>query len=71
MKRILIPVLVLSAQFTIAQKAPMNWYLNSPKENKIFGASVDNAYGLLKDKQPQQVIVAVIDSGVEVDHEDQ
>ena len=70
MKRILIPVLVLSAQFTIAQKAPMNWYLNSPKENKIFGASVDNAYGLLKDKQPQQVIVAVIDSGVEVDHED-
>jgi len=70
MKRILIPVLILTAQMTMAQKAPINWYLNSPKEDKMFGAAVDNAYELLKDKQPQQVIVAVIDSGVEVDHED-
>jgi subtilisin family serine protease len=36
----------------------------------MFGAAVTNAYELLKDKTPQQVIVAVIDSGVEVDHED-
>jgi hypothetical protein len=70
MKRILIPGLVLIAQFTLAQKAPINWYLNSPKQDKMFGTAVDNAYELLKDKKPQQVIVAVIDSGVEVDHED-
>jgi len=59
---------ISSANF--AQKAPLNWYLKSPKEDKVYGTGAENAYELLKDKTPQQVIVAVIDSGVETDHAD-
>jgi len=53
-----------------AQKAPINWYLKSPKGDGIYGTAIEKAYQLLKDRKPQEVIVAVIDSGVEVDHED-
>jgi subtilisin family serine protease len=71
MKKLFISILVLSSQsITWAQKAPINWYLKSPKEDKMFGAGVEKAYELVKGRTPQEVIVAVIDSGVEVDHED-
>ena len=53
-------------------KAPLNWYLEDPKADGIYGVGAERAYELLNaaGKKPKQVIVAVIDSGVETDHPD-
>lgn len=50
----------------------LNWYNLDAKENKIQGVSVDKAYQeLLVGKSPKKkIIVAVIDGGVDVTHED-
>ena len=50
----------------------LNWYNKSPELDKVCGTDVDRAYEtILKDKKPQKVIiVAVIDGGVDVRHED-
>ena len=53
-----------------AQKQELNWYLKSYSKSKIFGSSSSEALKLLKNKKSKQVIVAVIDSGVDTDHED-
>ncbi len=48
-----------------------NWYNLDPKIDKKMGVSVDKAYDeLLKDKTPQKVVVAVIDGGIDIYHED-
>ena len=51
----------------IAQPIPgtLNWYNGDGT-----GMQTDKAYGLLKKKTSQPVIVAVIDSGVDIEHED-
>ena len=50
-----------------AQAIPgtLNWY-----NNEDAGMATDKAYGLLKKKKSESVIVAVIDSGVDIEHED-
>ena len=50
-----------------AQAIPgtLNWY-----NGEGTGMQTDKAYGLLKKKTSQPVIVAVIDSGVDIEHED-
>jgi subtilisin family serine protease len=71
MKKIIFSVIVTAAAFSsFGQKAELNWYNKSPKGDKVYGTGADKAYELLKDKKPQEVVVAVIDSGVEVDHPD-
>ena len=48
-----------------------NWYNLDPDSDKKFGMSVDKAYNeLLKDKKSKPLIVAIIDSGVDIMHED-
>lgn len=48
-----------------------NWYNKSPIDDQIFGAEVDKTYNLLlKDKKSSTVIVAVIDGGIDITHED-
>ena len=42
----------------------------SPKTTKVYGVGAEAAYELLKNKKPKEIVVGVIDSGVEVDHED-
>jgi subtilisin family serine protease len=56
----------------IAQKkAPENWFNLDYKENKVYGVSTEKAYNkLLKGKKSKTVIVAVIDGGTEVAHQD-
>ncbi len=61
-------ILLVGSSFS--QKAPLNWYLKHPDKDKVFGVGATEAYKLLLDKKPKEVIVAVIDSGVEVDHPD-
>jgi len=53
-------------------KAPDNWYNLDPAKNGFNGTGGDEALKRLKEKgkKGQLVIVAVLDSGVEVDHED-
>jgi cell wall-associated protease len=63
-----LPGLFLSAQ----SKAPENWFTLDPTVNNVNGTGGDEALKMLKNKgkKGQTIIVAVLDSGVEVDHED-
>ncbi len=53
------------------KKAPTNWFNLDPDADKVPGVSTEKAYEtLLKGKKSKTVIVAVIDSGVDIEHED-
>jgi subtilisin family serine protease len=53
------------------QKAPENWFNLDYSINKVNGVSTERAYTeLLKNKTSKTVIVGVIDSGVDFEHED-
>jgi subtilisin family serine protease len=49
---------------------PKNWFNGDAKEQKVVGVSTNEAYQLLKDKKSKTVIVAIIDSGIDINHED-
>ncbi|HQS22945.1 MAG: peptidase S8 [Sphingobacteriia bacterium 24-36-13] len=51
---------------------PKGWHLLDLEKNHVYGISLNKAYDLLaaKNKKPQPVIVAVLDSGVDTTHED-
>ena len=52
-------------------KAPNNWFLLDPATDHYKGVSSEKAYAeLLKDKKSKTVIVAIIDSGIDIEHED-
>ena len=58
--------LLLNASiFSQAIPGTLNWY-----NGEGTGMQTDKAYQLLKNKKPKAVIVAVIDSGVDIEHED-
>lgn len=53
------------------QQPPEDWFLLDPQTGQFHGVNVERAYEtLLKDRPSRPVIVAVIDSGVDVEHED-
>lgn len=82
MKTILLPValFIISLHSNYAQETSatafgtenLNWYNADPKEDQILGASISKSYKkLLQNKQPKKtVVVAVIDSGTDITHED-
>lgn len=73
MKKIVISVLLLSAFLFRAQttKRPDNWFNLDATNDKVNGVSSERAYKeLLKDRKSTTVIVGVIDSGVDYEHED-
>jgi subtilisin family serine protease len=48
-----------------------DWFLRDPETEKLQGTSTEKTYeNLLKDKASKKIRVAVIDSGIDVDHED-
>ena len=57
---------------TAKSDLPKNWYLQNKDSGGIYGISLDKAYGFIKAKKlkSKQVIVAVIDSGIDTLHED-
>ena len=65
-------VLIFVFNISFAQKkAPENWFNLDKKKDNVFGVSTERAYQeLLKDKKGKTVIVAVIDGGTDVMHED-
>ncbi|MGI9544585.1 MAG: peptidase S8, partial [Cyclobacteriaceae bacterium] len=53
------------------KETPENWHHLDPKESSYPGISSIKAYKeLLKGKSSQTVVVAVIDSGIDIDHDD-
>src|SRR5450432_3611507 len=49
---------------------PKNWLEKDPVSDSLAGISLDKAYELLKGRKSHTVIVAVIDNGVDLSHED-
>jgi subtilisin family serine protease len=81
MKKTLISIALVISSITIFgqskdvasfKAANLNWYNKDLKQNKIAGASVDIAYSsVLANLKPQKtVVVAVIDGGVDINHDD-
>ncbi len=63
-------ILVATAAISMAQ-APENWFNLDKGADGVQGVSTERVYEtLLKGKSGETVIVAVIDSGVDTDHED-
>jgi len=70
LKKIFIYFLIALPIFSFAQ-APDNWFNLDPNTDKVDGVSTEKAYNsLLKGKKSTTIVVAVIDSGVDYDHED-
>ncbi|MBN8577870.1 MAG: S8 family serine peptidase [Cytophagales bacterium] len=54
-----------------AHPVPRDWFLRDPEQDSVLGVSAERVYQtLLKDQPSRTVIVAVIDSGVDIEHED-
>ena len=53
-----------------AEYADRDWLYRDPISDSIAGISLTKAYELLKGRKPKQVIVAVIDNGFDIHHED-
>lgn len=59
------------SQTQSSRAIPNDWFLRDPEQDSLQGVSAERAYEtLLKDQPSRTVIVAVIDSGVDIDHED-
>jgi cell wall-associated protease len=58
------------AQLFQKQKPPKDWFLLDPQADQFQGLSISKAYEALKGQPSKTVIVAVIDTGVDTDHED-
>lgn len=49
---------------------PSNWFNLDASGNQVNGVSTEKAYQILAGKESKTIIVAVIDSGIDIDHED-
>ncbi|MDZ7649584.1 MAG: hypothetical protein U5K54_21825 [Cytophagales bacterium] len=59
------------SQTSFNHPVPKNWFLLDPVQDSVQGVSAERAYQTVLKGQPSRtVIVAVIDSGVDIDHED-
>ena len=69
-KIFLLSFVLLSFSSLFAQNVPNDWYYGNPGEG-YNGISMNKAYAeFLKGKPSRTVIVAVIDSGIDIEHED-
>ncbi len=59
------------SQYATDKPVPQDWFLRDPELDTLLGVSSERAYETLLKGQPSRtVIVAVIDSGVDIEHED-
>lgn len=54
----------------LSKPLPKNWSHLDPAKDSIAGISLNEAYELLKGRTSQPVVVGIIDSGVDIEHED-
>ena len=64
------PIVEVIGPEELSDEMLLNWHLYDLNSNNLFGVSSQKAYESLSLKQTKQVIVAVIDSGVDYEHED-
>lgn len=73
-KKTILPVLtgLLFSSLAIAQDSPPdNWFNLDPSADQVAGVGTERIYKeLLKDRKGETVVVAIIDSGVDPEHED-
>lgn len=71
---LLIVLLVGGSSFSQNSKLeiPKNWHIQNQDSTGIYGISLDKAYGFINSKKikSKQIVVAVIDSGIDTLHED-
>jgi len=70
MKKLLLLALMLSTAALFAQEAPKDWWDLDRADDAYPGVSANKALNYLQGKKGQTVVVAVIDSGVDIEHED-
>src|SRR5258708_34757452 len=59
------------AQSVQSAAVQLDWFLLDPQQDSVQGMSVEKTYmTLLKDQPAREIIVAVVDSGIDIDHED-
>lgn len=67
-------ILLLTAPFaatlTAQEQPPKNWFNLDAQQDSVNGVSTEKAYAYLKGKKSKTVLVAVIDSGIDILHED-
>src|SRR6186997_412758 len=75
-KRFVFSLILMSSGFfafsqnSVKDQVPHGWHLKDQKSTGFYGISLDKAYEFLKGRKSKQVIVAVIDSGIDTTHED-
>lgn len=70
MNKLLLLVALLATFSLSAQETPKNWWDMDRTDDSFPGVSAAKAHAYLQGKQATKVVVAVIDSGVDVEHED-
>ena len=63
---------VVTTQVQAQKTVPNGWHLMSPSKDSLQGIDLDKAYAFLKDtkRKPTNVVVAVLDGGIDTTHED-
>lgn len=56
--------------FSLFSQVAVSWHHLDPVEDSVLGISTVKAYEFLKNKQSKPVVVAVIDNGADINHED-
>src|ERR1043165_8764738 len=69
-KQLLVSALFVTSMAYGQKKSPQNWQTLDPTTDKVYGVGSEEAYKTLGSRQGKEVIVAVIDSGVDPKHED-
>lgn len=64
-------VLRAGSAFQDTVNVPQDWFLRDPETDSLLGVSAEKTYTtLLAGKPSRTVLVAVIDSGIDIEHED-
>ncbi len=70
-KKLLVALCILPLFASAQEEIRKDWFNDDGAEEQVIGASIDKTYeNLVEGKTPVEVIVAVIDSGVDIEHED-
>jgi subtilisin family serine protease len=71
LRNLIFPACFVAQAFFVNAQAPENWYNLDKANDNVQGVSSEKAYEeLLKGKKSTTIVVAIIDSGVDEEHED-
>ncbi len=70
MKNIFFLLLLIPTVVLAQPQVPLDWFHLCPEDDGYRGLNTAGAYELLNGRESQTVVVAVIDSGVDIEHED-